>query len=529
MPDRNRYRHLPEGDRFIDDRQPGPSGVTDATLTAGQIVASLLFLYFHLFIPPFTPIWTGGDEVIFLHDAARMLDGQVLYRDFAQMTFPATDLLYLTAFKVFGLQMWIPNFFLVLLGASLSYLSYFITKRVVPGYTALLAPLLFLTMVFRNRLDATHHWFSALATLAALAVLIDRRTQLRVSLAGALCGIAAAFTQSLGFLALLALGLFLYWEARRFLIPAEEMIKKQLLLAACFAFVLGACILPSIHAVGWRAFIHSTLIFSLRYYPALAGANNFQVYMAGLGGFLHWQRIPDLLGFILIHALLPLIYILFLVRHHRDSSQNTAQPWDALMLINFVGVFSLLSVVAAPTWARLYYVSLPALILFVWFLRPEGPGGQASSRLLLGYTTILLVALPLAKQLHHPSYLNLPTGRVAFLNPDAYDRYRWASSKTQPSDYFFGGLFPDFYFILKLRNPAPVAFVTPYEYTRPEEVQAVLAGLEQHHVKTLLWVPALDLPTNPQGDHLPPLRRYIREHYHVSSTLPEYDVWTRND
>jgi hypothetical protein len=526
---RNRYRHAPENDRFIDDRQPRPPGSIDATLTAGLIIASFLFLYFHLFIPPFTPIWTGGDEVIFLHDAARMLDGQVLYRDFAQMTFPATDLLYLAAFKIFGLQMWIPNMFLVLLGAGLSYLSYFITRRIAPGQTALLAPLLSLTMVFRNRLDATHHWFSALATLAALAILIDRRTQLRVALAGSLCGIAAAFTQSVGFLVLIALGLFLFWEARKFLIPAEALIKKQLLLVAGFAFVLGACILPSIHAIGWRAFIHSTLIFSLRYYPTLAGANNFQAYMAGLGGFLHWQRMPDLLGFIFVHALLPLIYILFLVRYHRDSSPHTAQPWDALMLINLVGVFSLLSVVAAPTWARLYYVSLPALILFVWFLRLEVPGGRVVSRLLLGYTTILLVALPLAKQLHHPSYLDLPTGRTAFLNRDAYDRYRWASSQTQPSDYFFGGLFPDFYFILKLRNPAPVAFITPYEYTRPEEVQAVVAGLEQHQVKTVLWALALDLPTSPQGDHLPPLRRYIREHYHVSSTFPEYQVWTRND
>jgi len=116
-----------------------------------------------------------------------------------------------------------------------------------------------------------------------------------------------------------------------------------------------------------------------------------------------------------------------------------------------------------------------------------------------------------------------------FLMLIAYDRYRWAASQTRPSDFFFGGLFPDFYFILKLRNPAPVAFITPYEYTRPEEVHAVLAGLEQHQVKTVLWASALDLSTSPQGDHLSPLRLYIREHYHISRTFPEYEVWSRND
>jgi hypothetical protein len=525
----DRCLHPPQDGRFVEDRQPKSERSSDATFVAGLIVASLLFLYLHLFVPPFTPIWTGGDESIFLHDASRMLDGQVVYRDFAQMTFPATDVLYFLAFKIFGLRMWIPNAFLVVLGVSLSYLTYGIAKRIEPRKTALLAPLLFLTLVYRNRLDATHHWFSALATLAALAILVDRRTRPRVALAGVFCGIGACFTQNLGFLVLLAIGLFLHWEARRSSTPVRPLIEKQLLLVAGFAVALGAGTFPIIHAVGWRAFTRSTLIFSFRYYPTLGNANNLHGYMAGVTGFLHWQRIPDLLGFIFIHALLPLVYILFFVRYRRDSPQHTAQPWDALMLTNLVGVFSLLSVAGAPTWARLYYVSLPALILFVWFLRLEGPGGKIFSKLLLGYTTIFLVVFPLAKQFHHPAYLDLPTGRTAFLNRDAYDRYRWAASQTQPSDFFFGGLFPDFYFILQLRNPGPVAFVTPYEYTRPEEVQALLEGLEQHHVKTLLWTPALDVPSSSQGDHLPPLRLYVRQHYHVSTTFPEYQVWTRND
>jgi hypothetical protein len=502
---------------------------SDGILVIGLLIASFLFLYLHLFVPLFTPIWTGGDEIIFLHDASRMLDGQVLYRDFAQMTFPATDFVYLTAFKFFGLRMWIPNIFLMVLGVSLSCLSYFITRRIAPSRAALLAPLLFLTVVYRNRLDATHHWFSALATLAALAILTDRRTHLRLALAGALCGIAACFTQSLGFLILLAFGLFLYWEARRTSAPAKILIGKQLLLVSSFVLALGAGTFPFIHAVGWRAFIRSTLIFSFRYYPTLSGANDVQGYLGGVAGFLHWQRTPDLLGFVFIHVLLPLIYILVLVRYYRGSPQHTAQPWDALMLINLFGIFSLISVAAAPTWARLYYVSLPALILFVWFLEFATIRGRRFSKLLLGYSVILLLVLPLTKQLHHPAYLDLPTGRTAFLNREAYDRYRWAASHTHPSDFFFGGLFPDFYFILGLRNPGPVAFITPYEYTRPEEVQRLLEGLEQHDVKIILWAPALDLPSSPQSDHLPPLRLYIHQHYHVSSTFPEFQVWARND
>jgi hypothetical protein len=418
---------------------------------------------------------------------------------------------------------------LLLIGVGLAALSYFIARRINLGTIAFLPPLLFMTLVFRDRLDATHHWFSEAAILAAVAVLMDGRSNARVALAGALCGVAACFTQTLGFSVLVALAIFLFWESRRASKLVESMFAKQSLLAGCFAGVVLLVTYRFIQACGLHRFISSTLIFSLRYYSTYPGANSWQGYMAGIGEFLHWRQLPDLFGFLLIHALLPLMYILFFVRYRRDSATQTEQPWERLMLISLVGGFSLLSVVAAPTWARLYYVSLPALIVFAWILKCDGRVGQLFSRSLLAFSTALMAVLPLAKQLHDPAYLDLPVGRTAFLNRNAYDRYLWAASQMRSGDFFFGGLFPDFYFILNLRNPGPVAFITPYEYTRPEEVQALLAGLDQHQVRILLWTPMLDLPSNPQGDHLRPLRRYIRDHYHLSQTFPNYQAWARND
>ncbi len=496
---------------------------------AWLILASFAFLYLQLFVPPFTPIWTGGDEIIFLADASRMLDGQVLYRDFTQMTFPATDVLYFAAFKVFGARMWIPNLMLLLLGVSLTCVAYFLADRIKLGKATFLPPLLFLTLVYRDRLDATHHWYSVLATLAALAVLIDRRTHRRIAVAGALCGLAACFTQSLGLLTLLAFMAFLYWEAKKTSNTDRVWVKKEALLVACVVAVVLMGTGYFIRAAGFDKFIDSTIVFSLRYYPSFQGANTWQGYMIGLPEFLHWQKAPSLLGFLSIHALLPLAYILFFVRYHRDSRKSPGELWDPLMLINLVGLSSLISVAAAPTWARLYYVSLPALILFTWMLESEGRVGRFLCNALYAIAATLMIALPVAKQLHQRTYLDLPTGRTAFLNQDAYARYRWAASETRPGDFFFGGLFPDFYFLLNLRNPGPVPFITPYEYTRPEEVQELLTGLETKQVKIVLWTSALDLPTNPQGDHLGPLRIYIRNHYHLTRSFPEYEVWSRND
>jgi hypothetical protein len=498
------------------------------------LVGILVFLYLHLFIPPFTPIWTGGDAMIWLHDAQRMLDGEVLYRDFVQITLPSTDFLYLTAFKLFGPHMWIPNLALLIVGVILVWLSYRIALRTGLGTAAMLPPLLFLTLIYRDRLDATHHWYSTLATIAALAIALDRRSPRRVTFSGALCGLAASFTQSSGFLVVLAFAAFLYWEHQKTRTSLRSLVLQELLLFASFLVVIALVCIPFAWRAGLEKFIDCTLVFNLRYYGSFAGAGTWHGYMTGLTGFLHWQRIPGLLGFLLVHALLPLAYVLFLLRYHRHSRQGSdqnwdRQNWDRLMLVNFVGLASLLSVAAAPTWARLYYVSLPALILFAWLLKSGGALGRFLSIAFYGVTSILLVALPIGKQLHWRAYLNLPVGRTAFLNDEAYNRYSWAASQTKPSDYFFGGLYPDFYFLLDLRNPGPVPFVTPYEYTRPSEVQAVIAGLEAHRVGIALWAPALDLPEYPQRDHLGPLRAYIRSNYHSGKDFPDFQVWIRND
>jgi hypothetical protein len=176
--------------------------------TPWLLAAAFVFLYFNLFIPPWTPIWTGVDQTIWLHDASRMLGGEVLYRDFFQLTFPATDALYYAAFQLFGARTWIPNAMLLFLGLGLVWLSYSISKKVIPGKAAIFPPLFFLTFVFREKLDATHYWFSTLAILGAVAVVCVKRSPRRLAIAGALCGLATCFTQSQGLAALLPSAVF---------------------------------------------------------------------------------------------------------------------------------------------------------------------------------------------------------------------------------------------------------------------------------------------------------------------------------
>ena len=144
-----------------------------------------------------------------------MLNGQVVYRDFFQFTPPGTSLVYFALFKeCLGTRAWIPSLAILLLGVGLTWLTVSIANKIVSAADALLAGLLFLTFVYVNILDATHHRYSMFAVAAAIAVVIKTRTPLRVAVAGMLCGAASFFTLSRGLIAMLGIGVFLVWEKK---------------------------------------------------------------------------------------------------------------------------------------------------------------------------------------------------------------------------------------------------------------------------------------------------------------------------
>jgi hypothetical protein len=229
----------------------------------------------------------------------------------------------------------------------------------------------------------------------------------------------------------------------------------------------------------------------------------------------------------LISFLVPLIYVLFFVRYWRESRLRPEIPWDRLMLVAVVGMSMFLTVASAASYHRLYTVSLPALILTVWFLNTNS---KLERILLRGLWTAVLVAVilrPLATQTSWSRTLDLPTGRTAFFNPASYQKAKWLLERTKPGDYFFGDQLLGF--ALRLQNPGRVDFVRPTEYTRPEQVADLVRGLETHQVRYVSWYAALDNEiVDPRGDHLGPLRAYLHERYRVAAVFGNGDeVWER--
>jgi hypothetical protein len=490
------------------------------------ILASGVLLYLQLFTLPATPRAPIGDQSIYLHSAARMYDGQLIYRDYDQFTFPCTDLLYLFLFKLFGLNAYVSPIIIVMAGMASTWLCIFISSKVLHSSAAFLPALLFLTLPFSSNLDATHHLFSALAAAMALGAALEKKTMVRVTLAGAFWAIGTCFTQSL-VIGFLAFALLLTWEYRRRGESWAAVLRSAVMMFGSYAVVLFACNAYFLWNVGLRQFGYLTGIFILKNFQSYR-IGGWSTYLRGWPSVHKWANWPDLLAWPLIHAVVPLVYLIVFIAYWKRKRGEPDHKWPMVMLVNVTGFALFLTVASAPAWNRLYAVSMPALIMLVWLLQRPIQLNLITRRVLWGTVLVLAVVRPVVTQTRSRCVLALPIGSTAFFDRGLYVETKWMLEKTHPGDYFFGDQLLSFE--LKLRNPARVAYVTPFAFTTPEEIENVVHSLERYQVNLVSWYPGLDDPQDVQNNHLAPLRQYLNAHYKIAQRFPNgHVIWERDN
>jgi len=482
------------------------------------LILATAFLYVDLFVLPATPTaGTDLDEAFYLHNATRMLDGQMIYRDFFQFTPPGTELVYFSLFKLFGVRAWIPNAAQLLLGVGITWLTTFISRKILNGLLAYLPSFLFLVLAFHPAMDGSHHWFSMLLATAAIALIIQKQSLTRLAGAGALCAMASFFTQTRGVGVALAIALFLWWKHRKKPNGDHALLKSECLLATVFAVVTLALNLYFAWQAGLKYYLWCVVTFAVKYYPAESQLNSFQISMLHPPWINHWRFVPEP-GWVIIHAAVPFIYLLFFVHCWRQSSKTPEEPWDQLMLVSLAGSFLFLGVAPVPIAYRWCIVSLPGLIVLVWYLRSAGRlMTYCRWGLWLG-TAIAMISIAWTQQSRWRASFETPTGPAAFYESADYQRYAWVASHTHPSDSFFDCSGKS-YFWLGLRSPAKVSFLSGTDYLRPEQVQDLVENLERYRTQIVLWCPDLDTSTRPD-DRLDPLRTLLRSNYH-DAAVPE--------
>lgn len=516
---------------------PNPSRVFDFP-TLLFLGAALLFLYPFFFTPSFIPINQGICDSVYVSDAKRMYDGELIYRDFFQFSPPATALAYFFPFKLLGLGLWVVNAEMALVGLGLAWIGVTIAKKVTHPNLAILPSAIFLAGLYVRHIEPTHHWFSLLAACGSIAVLMERRTPARIAAAGFLGALSTCFTQTRGLAVTLALAGFLWWESRRKREDLRALIIKEAWLVASFLVALIAVNGYFIWKAGLARFFWCTVVFGVNYYPKDAEYNTFKAFFNGVPSLtdLHSFISPYFCEWLFLNGLIPATCILFFIRYWRKSGKEPSAKWERPMLLALTCTAMLLSVAPAPTFLRLAASAFPGILLLVWFI--DSPGWLARGLRVLLPLGVLVVALHSVAGVESQQkwMLNTRQGQLALENGEDYEVFSWVRSHTQPLEYFYDTADAGWVgeFCLDLRNPSPISIVENNGYTTPEQVREIIQGLDRHHVLYICWSPD-ELDVIPRHvslfeDHIGPLRDYIYNHYRVVKVFTDdKQIWERKD
>lgn len=510
-----------------EDRRPSRIAWLDMLFYA----AIALLLYCRLFAFPAIPYADNQiDGALFLSDAARMLHGQTLYRDFFDFNFPGAYVVNYWALMLVGMRGWIAAATLLLLGLALARITLGFSRKILPGYAAYLPPVFFIAFGFRLVLDVTHHWFSVVLVLCAASVLLGGRyAAARLALVGALCGAAAWFTQTRGPIAALAFCLFLCWDCRRHGDAWRTIALRVCWLLGSFTAVLGLLLGYHIAMAAPRVFFADTILFPLLNFPKLERINSPDVYGIDLWpAALSPPEITRSAEIGLLYLLVPGMYVLGFLRlcrlRRHTPNEISAEALRALALALILGPLMFLCIANSASSSRLAYDSYFAFLLLTWYLSPirrkqarwrPRIGQWSAGELLLAALALLAVGTMLRGFRSRPvDIIQSPTGRIAFhVNSDLP---RWLSENTKPGDYLFEAAWSSYYQLFDLRNPTRICYLTNSGYTRPEDVRAAVEGLRQHHVRFILMEEDMNNTLDVvNSEHLCELRSYVTTNYRL--------------
>jgi hypothetical protein len=230
-------------------------------LLVGAASALVLFLTLFRGVTPIFPFDIGSNGVFF-DQAARVLAGQVMYRDFFEFVGPGVVYLHALLMLVAGPSIRALTLAMVLQGALLSLLVHAVAARICGRRWRLLAPAAFVVLVYAPYVLGDHKWPALFCALAGLLVLTGRaRTVTATILGGMLLGASAIFTQDLG--AGVVAGTVAYLALRR---PRTRPLLPFVL--ACAAPV-GIAFLFFAWKAGARTVVYDWLLYPLQRYPEL--------------------------------------------------------------------------------------------------------------------------------------------------------------------------------------------------------------------------------------------------------------------
>jgi dolichyl-phosphate-mannose-protein mannosyltransferase len=497
---------------------------SSAWYAATVLLGSSFLLFCNLFTFRAVPFLLDGDQVYFWTYGLRLLHGDRMYQDFFAIRPPGAALVYAGLFGAFGERIWVTNAAVLVLGVALCWICFRIARRLMEPQPALLATALFLVLVYNKMLNGTHHWFSLLAVMGAVAILARDDRIWRVALAGSLLGVAAFFTQTRGPFALLGFAAFLLWDWQRKKERWPELLRRQGMLLACFAGALTIVSSYFLATSGGRTLWYFQITYVRQH---LTGAA-----FLGLPEAVTWRRLPFLAQYLWAYLLLPVVYALSFYRCRREQSNEEAANWRMATLLMLVGASLMLEVGFSVNWLRVFAVTMPAIVLLLWLMA----AAKGSYRVVVAALWIPVVGLAVAQTWSRHARTAIvgewPGGR-ATIRPKEFEELGWLARRTKPGDFFFQAGWTSFYLPLQVQNPLFVDVLESTAVTSPGDVALTVSQIKEVKVRYVLWPPRLNAPDSfygPEQYHLEAFRDYLHSHYRLVASFSDGDeAWERKE
>jgi hypothetical protein len=485
------------------------------------------YLFLNLFTLHGIPHYIVSDDGLFVLDGLRMGAGRWIYRDFFQFNAPGIDYVYFFTFKLFGARAWVPNSVTLLLGTTLSWLTLHLSRRIMSRPWGDLTTVIFIVFVYGRWLDATHHWFSLLAILLAIRVLLTDRSPSQLAVAGFLIGGATFFTQTAGAAAWVALAIALFYETKA-AASRHAMLRRQLslfLAGALTWFILSA---STLWHVGWRTLWYFQVTFP-KLYELRVDKNPIGVFLGAFPHAISFLQVENVVFYLLLLFTTPVVLCLLLWRRRQNPGEPRADNTPVFMLAA-VGLLLMAEVTSRPTWIRLYADLLPSLILFCAALACALQTRHRLNRLAIAALWFVTIFSAVRQtKLNHNMYSSitaLPAGKIALRQEDV-EELQFLAEHTHPGEMFFQAFGVDLYLPLGLSSPVYMDYLRVSALTRPEFLLNAIQALDTNNVRYISLRPASDRAFNPEGSHhLDTLYSWVESHYTLIRRFPNNEeLW----
>lgn len=522
---------------------PPESSRSERLIAAAIFVAS--FLYLSLFR---RATWIDLDEGIILQGAQRILDGQVLYRDFFSFFTPGSYYLLALVFRVFGDSYLVAHTLLAVVGAGFSPITYLLSRRVCGRQASLLVTGLMAITALPLRFVILHNWDSTLwvcLTLYCAVRLLETSSTKWAFTAASFASLTVLFEQSKGAGLLLGLGVgfaivALYGQGwnifnRRHLTAIGLGLLWPLLIT--FAYFAGQHALGEMLRSWFWPIQHYSAANRVPYgYENMSEEDRQDIFGSGSLAMRLFMRL-----IFSPHAwipYLPLFAVALLIRLtlFRNTGALPRREWSYYALISAAVSGLLLSVVAARADDFHFLYLQPVFFLcLAWLLdgRDVRSGFFAKVSPVVGFLLSMSLLAAGAEALFQTRQQNIVTTRRGVIATPRHDEViPYIQDQTFPAELLL--VYPyqaTYYYLTETYSPTSFEYYQPGMHT-PQQVQEMLKQITKRPPRFALYEPSFmrrvptSWPNTPESAlAVDPIANYLAQNYRACLTLQSSTSW----